>query len=752
MTDPRPYGPGAVALPADRPRPATRSSERHRLAFELPPTDVGALETLAHASGNCLHAALLAGFEAELARWSGQSDFVLHVSPADGEPALASAPGTSPPPLLPLSAHVSPTASFRSLLSAISPHAVLARGAEAPEAAAPQGPAQVTFTRNEPARPSGDGSSAAHVDTVGQDLALEYTRRGDGGLAFRVHYSVDLFERSTVEALCRRYSLLLRSASARPDVPLHRLPVQEERDEAEVAHRGVGAAPTRTPGYVLDRFAKAVEERPDAVAVVDGKTVLSFAELDLRARSVARRLAMRGAGAETVVAVCLPRSADLLATILGILRTGAAYLPLDPAYPADRLAYMVGDSGTKLLVTRDDVLPGEVCGGDVDIIRLHPDAFECADDTMDEHKRAEPGAPAHPDNCAYVIYTSGSTGRPKGVQVSHRSLAGLLAGLEESGAIRAGAGRVGWNASPSFDASVQQWIRICRGDTLVLFDDTVRLDPKGLARALAEERLTDFDITPSHLEYVLPHLGPLLGDGSGLRLWVGGETLSPTLQRRIGSLAGRLDAVNVYGTTETTVDTTAAFVRGDEVPHLGSTLPGQTIRVLDDWLRHVPVGSTGEIYISGPQVARGYLGRPGLTAANFLPDPWAGDGSRMYRTGDRARWTSGGRLEFLGRADLQVKIRGYRVELGEIEAVLAEHPEVLECAVVRRRRGDGSLLDAYLRMTAAGTARQVRERAERLLPQWMRPASYTLLSAMPRTAGGKLDRAALAEGRAGSAP
>ncbi|MFE2945072.1 amino acid adenylation domain-containing protein [Streptomyces sp. NPDC059255] len=744
MTEQRPYGPGALALPADRPRPATRSAARRSLAFELPPADVAALEALATASGTCLHVVLLTGFEAELARWSGQSDFVLQVSPAD--------PCASPTPLLSLTAQVSPTASFRGLLTETLPHAALAPAAAASGTTAPEGPAQVTFTRNEPARRSGDGPSAAHVDTLGQDLALDYTRRGDGGCAFRVHYCADLFERSTVEALTRRFSLLLRSASMQPDVPLHRLPVQEERDEAEAARRGVGAAPTRPPAHVLDRFAEVVEEQPDAVAVVEGKTVLSFAELALRARSVARRLAARGAGPETVVAVCLPRSADLVAAVLGILRTGAAYLPLDPTYPADRLAYMVGDSGTRMLVTRDDLLPGEVCGGDVDVLGLHEDAYDCAYDATDENEWAGPGAPAHPDSCAYVIYTSGSTGRPKGVQVSHRSLAGLLAGLEESGAIRAGAGRVGWNASPSFDASVQQWIRVCRGDTLVLFDDTVRLDPKGLARALLEERLTDFDITPSHLEYVLPHLGSLLGDDSGLRLWVGGETLSPTLQRRIGALAGRLDAVNVYGTTETTVDTTAAFVRGEEAPHLGGTLPGQTLRVLDDWLRHVPVGSTGEIYICGPQVARGYLGRPDLTAENFLPDPWAGDGSRMYRTGDRARWTSDGRLEFQGRADLQVKIRGYRVELGEIEAALAEHPEVLECAVVRRRRGDGSLLDAYLRMTATGTAGQVRERAERLLPQWMRPATYTLLSAMPRTVGGKLDRTALAEGRARSAP
>ncbi|WP_340375314.1 amino acid adenylation domain-containing protein [Streptomyces sp. SS7] len=704
-------GPGAPALPVDLPRQAAPPTERW-LAFEVSAEEATACEKTAAESGATLHTALLTAFVAELARWSGQSDFAVGV------------PGGL------LRAQVAPAASFRSLLDATGtsldtladPPATTA-GADGP------GTAQVAFAR--------DG---ALVGVTGHGLALAYVPREDGGLGFRAHYSGAVFEESTVAAMTRRYRLLLRTASEQPDAQLHRLPLQEERDEVYVAGLGVGAPLTGRPATVLERFAAAVGERPRAVAVVDGDTALSFAELDRRAEHLARRLVSAGAGAESVVAVCLPRSADLLVAILGVLRAGGAYLPLDPAYPVDRLAYMLADSGAGTVVTREGVLPDGVRRESVEVVHLRGD--ESAPDP------AEPRGvrrPVHPQQCAYVIYTSGSTGRPKGVQVSHASLAALLAGLEESGTIRAGTGRVGWNASPSFDASVQQWIRVARGDTLVLFEDAVRLDPGRLARALAEERLTDFDITPSHLEYVLPRLGPRLGVGSGLRLWVGGESLSPTLQRRLGELRDRCDAVNVYGTTETTVDTTAALVRADGPAHLGTPLPGQTVRVLDDRLRHVPAGATGDLYVCGPGVARGYLGRPGLTAAAFLPDPWAGDGSRMYRTGDRARWTADGRLEFHGRADHQVKIRGYRVELGEIEAVLAEHPQVLECAVVRRRRGDGSLLDAYVRLTAAGTVEQVRERAERLLPQWMRPATYTPLPAFPRTVGGKLDRAALAD-------
>ncbi|KUO12352.1 non-ribosomal peptide synthetase [Streptomyces sp. DSM 15324] len=702
-------GPGAPALPVDRPREAAPPAERW-LAFDVSAEDATACEKAAAGSGATLHTALLTAFVAELARWSGQSDFTVGVRGGL------------------LRAQVAPTASFRSLLEATG-RSLDTLADPPPTAAGPEGPgtAQVAFAEG-----------GALVGVTGHGLALAYEPREDGGLAFRVHYSGAVFEESTVAAMTRRYRLLLRTASEQPDAPLHGLPLQEERDEVYVAGLGVGVPLTRRPVTVLERFDAAVRERPRAVAVVDGDTALSFAELDLRAEHLARRLVSAGAGAESVVAVCLPRSADLLVAILGVLRAGGAYLPLDPAYPVERLAYMLDDSGAGIVVSREGVLPDGVRRETVAVVP--PQGDESAPDQAEPARR-----PVHPQQCAYVIYTSGSTGRPKGVQVSHASLAALLAGLEESGTIRAGTGRVGWNASPSFDASVQQWIRVVRGDTLVLFEDAVRLDPGRLARALAEERLTDFDITPSHLEYVLPRLGPRLGVGSGLRLWVGGESLSPTLQRRLGDLRDRCDAVNVYGTTETTVDTTAALVRADGPAHLGAPLPGQTVRVLDDRLRHVPAGCTGDLYVCGPGVARGYLGRPGLTAAAFLPDPWAGDGSRMYRTGDRARWTADGRLEFHGRADHQVKIRGYRVELGEIEAVLAEHPQVLECAVVRRRRGDGSLLDAYVRLTAAGTVEQVRERAERLLPQWMRPATYTPLPAFPRTVGGKLDRAALAE-------
>ncbi|MEU5208678.1 amino acid adenylation domain-containing protein [Streptomyces sp. NPDC020742] len=507
--------------------------------------------------------------------------------------------------------------------------------------------------------------------------------------------------------------------------------------------------PRPGPPLPLERFLATVADRPDAVAVEDGGLHLTFAELAERSATVARHLLARGLAADSVVGLCVPRSADFIAAALGVLRAGGAFLPLDPSYPAERLRHLVADSGTGVVLTAggatahlpDDLFP--VPRTDLPPVDAGP--APGTDGPL-------PAVPA--DRLAYVIYTSGSTGRPKGVPVEHGALAWLLGGLEEAGAIRPGAARVGWSASPSFDASLQQWVRVCRGDTVVIVDDLARRIPQRLVQAVTGSRLTDLDLTPSLAELTADRLARALPEGSGLRLWVGGEPVSPALWHTLAghSAAGLLDAVNVYGTTETTVDTLWAPIAGEVAPHLGTPLPGQTVRLLDDALRPVPTGDVGELYVAGPTLARGYLGRPGLTAERFLPDLWAGDGSRMYRTGDRARRTPEGRLEFLGRTDHQVKVRGYRVELGEVEATLTQCPGVLECVVVPRTQGGVGVLAAYLR-TAGGTRlEEVRGHAAERLPEWMRPARYTVLPTMPLTPSGKVDRVALAAAEPATAP
>ncbi|MGC0333709.1 amino acid adenylation domain-containing protein [Streptomyces sp. SAI-170] len=747
--------PHVLALPLDRPRPATQSFDGRLLSFEVPAADAGALAALAKECGASTHMVLLAAFQLLIARWSGQHDFVVGMPAANREASETEELVGFFMNLLPLRATVDPSGTFRDLVTRVRESSLDAYDHQglsfdrlveeiAPERTLAHNPlVQVAFNMEKQPRLSIDGVTVEALDVqpdiTRYDLAVDYIVQPSGALRCDFYYASDLFEQESIEGLARRFAFLLRTVAERPDASLAVLPVLDAEEEARVLALGAGPEAAAEAPLLPERFRAAVEARPDASAVVDGDTVLTFAELDARAEDIARLVTAHGAGPDTVVGLCLPRSAELLAAILGVLRAGAAYLPLDPQYPAERLDHLVRDSGVRLVLTTSSTSYDGRFDDLATVVLLD----------SEQAPATTPGTVAeiHPDRCAYVIYTSGSTGRPKGVQVSHGAVAGLLAGLEQAGVVRPSAGRVGWNASPSFDASVQQWVRVCRGDTVVIVDEAVRRDPEQLARSVAEQRLTDLDLTPSHAEHLVGPLAEALRPGSGLRLWIGGEALPAALWQRLGELTaqGVLDAVDVYGTTETAVDTTWAAVGEGDAPHLGSTLPGRTVRLLDAGLRPVAVGTPGELFVCGPSVARGYLGRPGLTASRFVPDPWAADGSRMYRTGDRARWTWDGRLEYLGRTDHQVKVRGYRIELGEIESVLAEFPGTLDCGVVRKEHEGEAVLAAYVRTTPGTGVRELREHAEQRLPEWMRPSSYTLLDEMPLTPAGKLDRVALAE-------
>ncbi|MFY1702132.1 amino acid adenylation domain-containing protein [Micromonospora sp. WMMA1923] len=516
---------------------------------------------------------------------------------------------------------------------------------------------------------------------------------------------------------------------------------------------------------LLDRLAEAPAERT-AVVAADG--TLTFAELRARAARIAGALTARGIGPESVVALCLPRGADLVAALLGTLTAGAAYLPVDPRLPADRRRYLVTDAGVDLVLVAGTDTDADAAGTGTDTAGTDTAGTDAAG--TDAPAGAGPGddvprvslaeltaagrvtapddggyrpVPVGPDSLAYVIYTSGSTGRPKGVEISRGAAAALLTELEATGVVRGEAGRVGWNASPSFDASVQQWVRVCRGDTLVLLDEQTRTDPALLAAFVTEAALTDLDITPSHAEPLLEQLSTTRPrPGGPLTLLVGGEAINPTLWRRLAELTetGVLRAVNVYGPTECTVDATAGWITGDREPHIGTVLPGLRLRLLDADLTPVVPGTVGELYLAGARVGRGYRRRPGLTAQRFVADPDAVDGQRMYRTGDLCRQLPDGRLEYRGRADGQVKIRGHRIELGEIEATLTAHPGVAETAVLLR---DDQQLVAYYRASVPVDPAELRARAEASLPGYMVPGAFVVLDRFPLTASGKLDRAAL---------
>lgn len=503
--------------------------------------------------------------------------------------------------------------------------------------------------------------------------------------------------------------------------------------------------PDHAPRAVVDLMDRLALVPAARTAVVAADRELTFGALRAEAMRIASRLAARGIGPESVVALALPRGAGLVAALIGTLTAGAAYLPVDPKLPAERRRYLIEDSGADLVVTagRDTELLGAPLAAGTEHLYL---AELTAPDATSDPAYAPVAVSA--DTLAYVIYTSGSTGRPKGVEIGRAAASALLAELEGAEIAATYGGRVGWNASPSFDASVQQWVRICRGDTLVMIDEETRADPALLARFIDEQALTDLDITPSHAE---PLLDLLSADGGPrpLTLLIGGEAVGPELWRRLTEKGaqGVLRTVNLYGPTECTVDSTAGWIDGADEPHIGSVLPGLRMRVLDEKLNPVAEGGSGELYLAGPRVGRGYRRRPALTAERFIADSGEDSayGGRMYRTGDLVRLLPDGRLGYLGRADGQVKLRGHRIELPEIEAALTAVEGVAEAAVMLLDEVHGApgLVAYYRAPSAAVTEGALREQLGAALPAYMLPAAFVALDRFPTTTNGKLDRSAL---------
>ncbi|MFI1105065.1 amino acid adenylation domain-containing protein [Streptomyces melanogenes] len=479
------------------------------------------------------------------------------------------------------------------------------------------------------------------------------------------------------------------------------------------------------PQDLVARFLATAAAVPDRTAIHAPDASLTFAELSERTARLAGRLRALGVGRGDRVGISARRGVHWAVAPLAVWRAGAAYVPLDPAYPADRLAFTAADARLRAVVADTGALPW--ADG---LAVLGPDGTdEAGQDRFDD---LDVGAL----DAAYVIHTSGSTGRPKGVEVTRGAVSALVAGLEERGVYQAGHRVVGWNASLSFDASVQQWVRVCRGDTLVLLSDEDRTDPARLAALLDEHAVTDVDFTPSHWQLVGSWLG-----GRGLRLLLGGE---PVPQRMWRSLAEGEDAWNLYGPTECTVDATVTPISGS-VPHIGRPLAHVRAHVLDETLAPA---DTGELYLAGPAVAVGYAGRPGLTAERFVADPFAADGGRMYRTGDRVRRLPDGTLEFLGRTDRQIKVRGFRVELGEVEDRLREHPQVTATVAALRTGPDGDTLLAAYCVVAPDTSvsdEELRAHCAATLPGHVVPSAFVRLPALPLTPGGKVDTAALPE-------
>ncbi|MFD0313291.1 amino acid adenylation domain-containing protein [Streptomyces flavalbus] len=581
------------------------------------------------------------------------------------------------------------------------------------------------------------------------DLSFDFVERADGdGVDGVLEYSADLFDHTTARSLADRLRRVLRAVAADPDVRLGGIDVlgaEERRRLLDGWHaRPPLAAPTTVPA-LFEAQARRVPELP---AVASAGVELTFGQLNAEANRLARLLVAHGAGPERYVALALPRTARFLVAVLAVHKAGAAYLPLDPEAPVERTASVLADARPVLTLSTRELRGALPEGADV---LLLDDVDTTARDASDltDADRAAPLTPRHP---AYVIYTSGSTGRPKGVVVTHESLGHLFhshrATLYRPAVAAAGRRhlRAGHAWSFFFDASWQPQLWLLDGHCVHIVSDEVRRDPELLAAAVVAHRFDFLEVTPSLFTQVA-EAGLLDGDGCPLTVvGVGGEAVPVALWRRLAALSGTT-AFNLYGPTESTVDALVARVRDSERPLVGRPVAGTRAYVLDGGLRPVPPGVTGELYLAGGGLARGYLGAPGLTAERFVADPFGAPGGRLYRTGDLARWTPDGRLDYLGRADDQVKVRGFRIEPAEIESVIAGHPGVGQALVTVRQDGARTLLVAHVvpapGVAAAPDPAEVRGHVAARLPDPMVPAAVVVVDRFPQLANGKLDRAAL---------
>ncbi|MQY25998.1 non-ribosomal peptide synthetase [Nocardia aurantia] len=522
-----------------------------------------------------------------------------------------------------------------------------------------------------------------------------------------VEYATELFDSATVEAMAQRLVRLLRLAVAAPDLPVGTFDILGAGERESVVRRWNETAADLPDTTAIALFEDRVAANPDAPAVFCGETELTYRDLDRRAARLARQLRAAGAGPDTIVAVALPRSADLIVALVAVSKAGAAYLPIDPAYPSDRLAFVLDDAAPVVIVT--DAAIAEILPR-TEIAHLYPDAADAADGD------GGGSVPVRPQNLAYVIYTSGSTGVPKGVTITHRNVVNLVAQAWEVGS----ADRVLVHSSVAFDASTYEiWPALCGGAALVVAVEE-RSDPAEITRLVETRAVTKLFGTPSLLAALTDRLEALAGNPfrSLDRIGTGADTLSAGLVGALRAACPGVRVDNLYGPTEATVDVTSFAVpdRFEGAVPIGAPVANTRVYVLDSWLMPVPVGVPGELYVAGAQLARGYRGRAGLTAARFVADPFDA-GGRLYRTGDVVRWSPAGRLEFVGRADEQLKIRGFRVEPGEVETVLAQHPSVSQAVVVAREIGSGGRqLVGYVVADGAGPAVGTDE----LVGQWRR--------------------------------
>ena len=762
--------PAVLELPADRPRPPLQRYRGASLHFAWPAELRAGLAALARRRGATLFMVLLAGFQALLQRHTGQEDLCVGTPVAGrGREELEGLIGffsnilvlrgdlSGDPPFRELVARARETA-----LGAVAhqdvPFEKLVEVLKPPRDTSRTPLFQVEFALQNVPDPTIELPDLTLVPDRGVresakfDLTVELAEDGDllRGVA---EYDRDLFDGATVERLMDRFARLLTGAAAEPETRLSDLPLLEERERAELLADWEAPSSPSAASLLPRLFEQQAARTPEAEAVSSGNTVLTYRELDERAGRLADDLRRLGVGPEARVAVALERTVDLPAVLLAVLKAGGAYVPLDPGYPRERLSMVLEDAGAAVLITTEALLGGPLAGlpGLPEQILLLPLSPSPSPGRGEHGGPAGEGLPGHP---AYVLFTSGSTGRPKGVVVPHRALANFLLSMRAAPGFGAG-DRLLAVTSLSFDiAALEMFLPLITGGCVEIAGRAEAGDGAWLAARLARPpAVTVLQATPATWRMLVD--AGWSGDGR-LKALCGGEALPRPLAAALAKRAG--EVWNLYGPTETTVWSSVHRVTAEAedmeavgpagpVP-LGRPIAATRLRVLDRGLRPVPPGTPGELCIGGASVARGYFGRPDLTAERFVPDSFAAEGGapgeRLYRTGDLVR-IARQELVYLGRLDHQVKIRGFRIELGDIEAALLRHPAVSQAVVVaapiRQQEADRRLV-AYVVAPGAGLD-DLREALRQSLPEPLIPSAWVFLSTLPLTPNGKVDRKAL---------
>ncbi|HEU5331180.1 MAG TPA: amino acid adenylation domain-containing protein [Actinocrinis sp.] len=775
-----------LELTTDRPRPAVRDPHGDLVAVDLPDELAEAVGELAARHAVTPFVVLFAAFGAVLARYTGQTDIavgtpvagrtrpetedvaglfsntvVLRVDLA-GDPAFAELLDRARDCVV--SAYSHQDLPFERLVDELRPERDLARN--------PLFQLMFEFQHAPSPTPRLEGVAVQRVPspwhTAKFDLTLSLARRADGGVRGLLEYATALFDRATVERLAGHYLHLLREAAAHPEAPLSRLPILTDGERRQLLHTwnqtdaegAVDTAPDTAPDTASDTsapeacvpqlFERRAAEHPSAEAVAFGDSSLTYAVLNARANRLAHYLRGLGARPGTAVAVCMERGPEAVTALLAVLKTGAMYVPVDPAHPAQRLAFMLADADALAVVTLDR-FAARLADAGRPLVLLDRDAARIA--TQPAHN---PPPQAGPDDLAYMIYTSGSTGKPKGVLIEHRSYAHHCAVIARAYGVGPGE-RVVLLSALTFDVAMDQIAATLLAGATIVVADPLFWNPAELPDRIAEHGITVMEITPAYYREVMRTVAP--GDPRlrGLKLMNVGSDVVTAADARLWTatgLPGRF--LCNYGPTEATVTCVLhplphgpePDARAEAALPIGRPVPGTRAYIIDRHGDPVPVGVPGELHLGGIRLARGYHRRAALTAEKFVPDPFGTEpGGRLYRTGDLVQYRADGAIEFLGRIDTQVKLRGLRIELGEIEAVLAGHPDVRAAAVVARdlRPGDRRLV-AYVVPAddaAALNPTALRTYVAERLPDYMCPAVWVTLPELPLTSSKKVDRAAL---------